>query len=150
MARKYHQGRFKPKNPEKYKGNVSNIVFRSGYEYKCMKFLDENTNIIEWQSEEISIPYISPLDNRLHRYFPDFVAVVRQKDGSIKTIMIEVKPHKETQEPKSKRKTRQFLNEVATWGINQSKWKSAREYCADRNWEFTLITEMQLFNSKNK
>ena len=144
----YHntlKGRFNPKYPEKYKGDSTNIIFRSSYELRVMKYLDENSNVIEWSSEEIAIPYRSPLDNRYHRYFPDFLAKVRKPDGSIQTIMIEVKPLYQTKEPEiQKKKTKKYITEVTTWAVNDAKWKSASEYCADRGWKFQLITEKEL------
>lgn len=141
----YYKGRFSPKNPKKYRGDPTNIIYRSLWELRVMKWLDEKESVIEWQSEEIAIPYISPLDKRPHRYFPDFVAKIRQADGSVKTMLLEVKPHAQTREPKrSKRKTKQYINEVTTWGVNQAKWKSAKEFCDDRGWSFMLITEKEL------
>lgn len=138
-------GKFTPKNPEKYKGDPNNIVFRSSWELRVMRYFDDNPSIIEWSSEEIIIPYISPLDGRRHRYFPDFLAKVRTKSGEIKTMLIEVKPMKQTIEPKvRKRKTKQYITEVATWSVNSAKWKSAKEYCADRGWSFVFITENEL------
>ena len=143
--RETYKGFFKPQNPKKYKGDPTQIVFRSLWEKRVMKFLDENDSVLEWQSEEIIVPYISPVDNRKHRYFPDFVAKIEQSDGTIKTVMLEVKPFKETVEPKRKtRITQQYITEVKTWGVNQAKWKYAQEYCADRGWEFKLITENEL------
>jgi hypothetical protein len=144
-GRKTYKGFFKPKNPKKYKGDPTNIIYRSLWERKVMTFLDENDSVLEWQSEELAIPYKSPKDNRIHRYFPDFVAKLELPDGSIKTVVMEVKPKKETIEPKVKsKKTKQYINEVVTWGVNQAKWKSAREYCADKGYEFRLITEDDL------
>jgi hypothetical protein len=140
-----YSGRFSPKNPKKYRGDPTNIIFRSLWELRVMKYLDENVNIIEWCSEEIAIPYISPVDNRRHRYFPDFIVRVRSSDGNIKTLMLEVKPKQQTQEPKvQKKKTRKYLTEVMTWGVNQAKWAAAREYCLDKGWSFMLITEAEL------
>lgn len=110
-----------------------------------MKYLDENPAIVEWRSEEIAIPYRSPLDNKIHRYFPDFIVKVKTKEGTLKTMMLEVKPEYQTQEPqKKKRITKQYISEVATWGVNQAKWASATEYCLDKGWEFKLITEKHL------
>jgi hypothetical protein len=110
-----------------------------------MSWLDLNDNIISWASEEVIIPYVSPVDNRFHRYFPDFLVKVRTKEGTTKTMMLEVKPKKQTQPPEvRKRVTKQYLNEVMTWGVNQAKWKAANEYCLDRGWEFKLITEDHL------
>lgn len=140
-----YSGRFSPKNPSKYRGDPTNIIFRSLWELRVMKYLDENSSILEWCSEEIAIPYISPIDNRRHRYFPDFIVRAKTSEGSIKTMMLEVKPKHQTQEPKiQKKKTKKYLTEVMTWGVNQAKWKYAREYCLDKGWEFKLITEDEL------
>jgi hypothetical protein len=140
-----YSGLFKPKHPEKYVGDPTNIVYRSSWEVKVMSWLDNNDSIITWASEELFIPYISPVDNRWHRYFPDFLVKYRTKDNKLSTMMLEVKPKKQTAQPEpQKRKTKQFINEVKTWGVNQAKWKAANEYCLDRGWEFKLITEDHL------
>ena len=110
-----------------------------------MSFLDQNENVLEWSSEEVVVPYVSPKDGRHHRYYPDFLAKMMKEDGSIKTVMIEVKPKKETKEPRKQSKvTQKYITEVVTWGINQAKWKAAQEYCADRQWDFMIITEEHL------
>lgn len=135
-----HKGRFNPKNLHKYKGDPSNIIYRSGYELKFMNWCDKNDDVTAWGSEEIVIPYRSPIDNRVHRYYPDFV--IRVKDT---TYLIEVKPYRFTQEPKiPKRKTKRFITEVKQWGVNLAKWESAKEFCLDRGWEFKIITEKEL------
>jgi len=140
-----YKGKFSPKNPRKYRGDPTNIVFRSLWELRVMKYLDENAAIIEWSSEELAIPYLCPTDNRWHRYYPDFIVKARKADGASQTMILEVKPKKETVEPKKQKKaTRRYLTEVMTWGKNQAKWKAAIEYCADRSWEFKLITEDHL------
>ena len=142
---KTYKGRFKPKNPGKYKGDPTNIIFRSLWERKLMVHLDENQAVIQWSSEEIVIPYRSPLDNRIHRYFPDFYVKAIDADGKIKEMLLEVKPKKEIREPiKKKRITKQYITEVTTWGKNQAKWAAASDYCSDRGWEFKLITEDHL------
>jgi len=110
-----------------------------------MKQLDDNPNILEWNSEEVVIPYRSPIDNRIHRYFPDFLVKAKTKDGQIKTMLLEVKPKAQTKEPvRQKKITQRYITEVATWGKNQAKWEAALEYCNDRGWEFKLITEDDL------
>jgi len=140
-----YSGQFKPKNPQKYIGDHTNIVYRSSWEVKVMDWLDRNPDILSWASEELIIPYKSPVDNRLHRYFPDFLVKMRTREGKLKTMLLEVKPKKQTQEPEQrKRVTKQYINEVTTWGVNQAKWKAATEYCSDRGWEFMLITEDHL------
>lgn len=110
-----------------------------------MIYFDNNSNVLEWQSEEFFVPYRSPIDGKLHRYFPDFWIKIRERSGDIKIRLIEVKPYHQTQEPKvQKRKTKKYINEVKTYGINMYKWKAAREYCADRGWTFQILTEKEL------
>ncbi len=145
-----YSGTFKPKNPQKYRGNANNIIYRSTWEARYMTWLDNSPSVIWWTSEELAIPYISPIDGKRHRYFVDFVVNLDTKTGP-KVFMIEIKPFKQTQEPKTqKRITKKYLTEVATWGINQAKWKAAEDYCLDRKWTFKILTENELFNSTNK
>ena len=140
-----YKGRYKPNNPLKYRGNVHNVIYRSLWERKFMVYCDNTESIIEWGSEEIVIPYKSPGDGRIHRYFPDFYCKVRQDNGTIKRLVIEVKPKKQTKPPKEpQRKTKRYLNEVKTWGVNSSKWKYATEWCKDNGMEFQILTEDDL------
>jgi hypothetical protein len=151
MAYGYKQGFFSPKFPKKYIGDPTNIVYRSGWEKRVMQSLDENTNVLRWASEEIVVPYISPIDNRPHRYFVDFYVEARAVDGSIKKMLLEVKPAAQTQPPKSpKRKTKRYISEVMTYGVNEAKWRAAQEFCKDKGWEFRLITEAELFKKPTK
>ena len=139
------KSRFKPSFPRKYKGNSNNIICRSSWERRFCNYCDINENIIEWGSEEFFIPYISPKDNRVHRYYPDFIIKVKESTGQVKTYVIEVKPKKQTAPPaKPKRQTKGYLREAFEYARNQAKWKAAREYCADRMWEFKVITEKEL------
>lgn len=144
-----YKGRFKPKNYQKYKGDATNVIYRSLLERKFMVYCDEKPWVLEWSSEEIVIPYVSPVDNRWHRYFVDFWIKYRDKNGNIRTVLIEVKPLSQTKPPTRKdtstgKPTRRFITEVATYGINQAKWKAATEYCLDRKWEFKILTEKDL------
>ena len=121
------------------------IFYRSLWELKFMKWCDMNNNILQWGSEEIVVPYRSPLDGRIHRYFVDFYIKVRSRNGSIKKYLIEIKPKKQTVEPtQPKRKTPRYINEVTTYVVNQAKWEAAREWCADRQLEFLILTEDHL------
>ena len=105
----------------------------------------KNEKILEWGSEEIALPYRSPVDNKIHRYFPDFYIKVQENTGRIKRYLIEVKPHKQTQKPKKpKRQTKNYLREVYEYAKNQAKWKAATEFCEDRLWEFKVMTENEL------
>jgi len=140
-----YQGIFRPKNPKKYIGDSNNIVYRSSWECRIMSWFDQNDDIISWASEELIVPYKSPVDNRFHRYFPDFIVKVKTRTGTVKTLMIEVKPKKQTVPPEPrKRITKQYITEVTTYGVNQAKWKAAQEYCLDRGWEFKIMTEEHL------
>ena len=134
-----------PSNKKKYVGNLYNITYRSLWERKFMVYCDKNESILAWASEEIYIHYLSPIDNKIHRYFPDFFIKVRQKDKSIKNMLIEIKPKSQCLPPKiPKRKTKNYLYEMKTWSVNQAKWKAATEWCEDRKYEFKLITENEL------
>lgn len=143
------KGPYKPKNPQKYKGNPTKIIYRSGLELSVMKHFDNHPQVVEWSSEEIIVPYRCKTDNKIHRYFPDFV-VTFMKNGVRETHMIEVKPFKQTQEPKKTpgKKQQVYLNEVMTYAKNYSKWEAAKEYCADRKWKFTILTEQQILGKK--
>jgi len=151
MSKKFLQGKYKPQNPQKYKGDPTNIIYRSSWERKFLVYCDNNKNIIEYSSEEIALPYRSPLDNRVHRYFPDFYIKVKESNGQIKKYLVEIKPKKQTVEPQIKqRKTKQYIYEVTEWAKNQAKWKAAREFCEDRQWQFKVITEDDIFGYKYK
>ena len=140
-----YKGKYYPSFPRKYKGDPTNIVYRSLWERKFMVYCDKNQNILEWASEEIAIPYRSPIDNRVHRYFPDFYMKVKETNGKIKNYVIEVKPAKQTIPPKKqKRQTKGYIREAYEYARNQAKWKMAKEFCADRQWEFKVVTEKEL------
>lgn len=126
-------------------GDPTNIIYRSSWECRVMDWLDKNKDVVAWASEEIQIPYVSPVDSRWHRYFPDFLVRIKTKDGKLRTMILEIKPAKQARPPEvKKRVTKQYINEVATWGVNQAKWKAAQEYCLDRGWEFRVLTEDHL------
>lgn len=140
-----YKGYFRPKNPGKYKGNPSNIIYRSGWECKLMAHLDNHPDVIEWSSEEFFIPYKSPVDGKWHRYFPDFYVKKKNTNGLVEVVIIEVKPLIQTKPPVVQtKKTRRYITEVMTYGVNQAKWKAAREFCADRKWSFHIFTEKEL------
>ncbi len=138
-----YKGRYFPSNPKKYRGNPNQIIYRSLWERKVMVYCDKNDAILEWGSEEIIVPYISPWDGRVHRYFPDFYMKVKQSNGGVKKFIVEVKPKAQCKPPNKnpKRKTKKWFGEVKNWGINQAKWKSAEEYCNEQGMEFKIFTE---------
>mgnify|MGYP003707664397 CR=1 FL=1 len=141
-----YKGRFRPKNISKYRGDWQKIIYRSLWELRFMRYCDHTESVIRWSSEEVIIPYRSPIDGRKHRYFPDFYMKVKQANGSIKRFIIEVKPKAQCKPPinNPKRKTKRWFKEVQTWGVNQAKWKSATEYCNDQGMEFKILTEDHL------
>jgi hypothetical protein len=140
-----YKGKYHPSFPKKYKGDPTNIIYRSLWERKFCVYCDLNENIIEWQSEEKFIPYRSPIDGKVHRYFPDFLIKVKESDGSIKKYMVEIKPKKQTiPPPKPQKQTKRYISEVYEYAKNQAKWEAAREWCADRGYEFKIITEDNL------
>lgn len=149
---KTYKGRFKPKNPSKYRGDVTKIQYRSSWELRFFSYVDKHPDIVWWASEEIAIPYMSPIDNRVHRYFPDVVIRKKTPDGKLETIMIEIKPKSQTMPPhpskknatKSGRVSRRYINEVKTYGVNEAKWKAAERYCTERGWRFQIMTEDHL------
>lgn len=140
-----YQGYFKPKNPQKYRGDPSNIIYRSSWELRFMMYLDDHPDVIQWQSEEFFIPYKSPIDGKWHRYFPDFLIKKKNKQGLTETVVVEIKPDAQTKPPKKQDKvTKRYITEVKTWGVNEAKWKAALEYCKDRKWTFHIFTEKDL------
>jgi len=142
-----YKGKYRIKNIEKYKGDPTNVTYRSLWERKFMKYCEENPHILEWSSEEIIIPYRSPIDRKIHKYYPDFLIKIRNSKNIIENILIEIKPKKQTTPPKKpNRMSKKYINEVYTYGVNEAKWKAAEEYCKDRKWKFEIITEDHLFN----
>jgi len=140
-----YKGKYQPSFPSKYKGDPTNIIYRSLWERKFMKYCDANERILEWGSEEIALPYRSPIDNKVHRYFPDFYIKVQESNGKIKKYLIEIKPQKQTAPPpKPQRQTKGYMREAYEYARNQAKWAAAKEWCADRGYEFKIITENEL------
>ena len=140
-----YKGNYRPSSPKKYKGNLHNIVYRSLWERKFMVYCDKNENILEWASEELAVPYRSPIDNRVHRYFPDFYIKVKESNGIIKKKIIEIKPLKQCIEPKVKKITSKgYIFEVVEYAKNKAKWNAAKEWCLDHGYEFQVLTEKEL------
>ena len=138
-----YKGKYKPKNPQKYKGNPENIIYRSLWERKVMVWLDKSPNIVWWTSEELAITYFNPVDKNLHKYYPDFVFLQKTNEKDTKTVMLEVKPKKQTKPPRksSKKSNSTYLEELGTYAKNTSKWKAAKSFCKARGWDFKIITE---------
>jgi hypothetical protein len=142
---KYYQGKFNPRNPEKYVGNHKNIVYRSSWELKFLQWCDRNEKILRYGSEEISIPYYDPVKKKVRRYFPDAFVEIVHVDGRKRKYLVEIKPKKQTIPPKKgSKKSKTYINEVYTYATNEAKWKAAKEFCEDNLLEFKIITEEEL------
>ncbi len=143
------QGYFVPKNPHKYMGDLTKIRYMSSYEYEMHTFLDSNTAVLRWASEEIAIPYVKPTDRKVHRYYPDYWMEYVDKSGEIKRQLIEVKPLSQTKTPSKNRK--HHLYETLTFSVNVAKWKAATEWCKRQSAHdgitvtFKIVTEKSLF-----
>jgi hypothetical protein len=136
-----YKGIYTPTNPSKYAGDPKRIVYRSGWERKFMLYCDRNDEITYWASEELAIPYVNPIDRKVHRYYPDFI--IKTKNG--KRFMIEIKPSAQTKQPKPKtKKSRAFMRESLEYIKNIAKWQAADVYCNDNNMEFKIFTEKEL------
>ena len=136
---------YSPRFPDKYKGNINNIVYRSNYELVAFRFFDLNPNVLEWSSEETIIPYPNPLTGRISRYFVDVYAKMKDKNGDIRKYLIEIKPHSQTLPPVQKnRKTKSLVYQQAEYVKNQAKWQAATEWCNKKNMSFVILTEKHL------
>ncbi len=145
MYQSTYKGFYRISNPSKYKGDIHNVIYRSSWELRFMKYCDHNSAIVEWGSETMIIPYKSPVDNKVHRYFVDFYVKIKDSSNKITKYLIEIKPEKFTKPPEiPKRKTKRFIEEVFNYGTNQAKWKAANEYCQDRGMKFLVLTEKDL------
>ena len=139
------KSKFKPSNPDKYMGDPNNIICRSSWERKFCNWCDKQPNVLKWASEEFSIPYVSPADGKVHRYFPDFLVEFKETNGKTKRQIIEVKPKRQTKPPEKKaRITKSYLYEAAIYEINMAKWKAVSEFAKDNGIEFKIITEDEL------
>lgn len=136
-----YSGRYQVLNPKKYQGDHTNVIYRSLWERDVFKWCDMNPKVLKWSSEEIVIPYFYEADKRYHRYFPDLKIVMENK-----TMLVEIKPDKETKPPTGQKRTKKYINEALTYVKNMNKWEAASNYCKDRKWEFQIWTEETLYS----
>jgi len=139
-----YKGLFKPNNPQKYKGNINNIIYRSSWEHRFMRYCDRTKDILEWGSEEIFINY-SSIDGKTRKYFPDFYMKVKQPNNTDKKFIVEIKPKYQTLKPKiPKRKTSKYMKQLFSYMKNKRKWSTAIAWCKKRNMNFIVLTEDHL------
>jgi len=145
MARNYLQGKYTLRNPDKYVGDKNNVIYRSSWEKKAFLLLDMTPSILKWNSEDNIIHYISPIDNRTHRYFVDLTIMYKTRNGTIKKAIIEIKPETQTKPPKMKtKKTKRYIEESMTYLVNDAKWSAARAWAKQNDFEFQIWTEKEL------
>ena len=145
MYKETFKGKYRIEDIKKYKGDISDVIYRSSWELKFMRWCDSNPSVLEWGSETVIIPYRSPVDNNIHRYFVDFYIKIQDKDDKILKYLIEIKPEKFTKPPPiPQKKTKRFIQEVFNYGINQSKWEAASSFCNSQGWKFLVLTEKDL------
>lgn len=137
-----YSGRYKVKKRDKYQGDPDKVTYRSMWEKACFIWCERNPEVKYWSSEEVVVPYKWDIDKKMHRYFVDLK--VTFTNG--KTILIEIKPAKETEPPKRPDKSKRYIGEAMTYVKNMNKWEAANEYCKDRSWEFQIWTEDTLYS----
>lgn len=141
---RFIQGKFLLRNKDRYKGKLP-VIYRSSLELNVFRWIDSNPNVEAWGVESVIIPYVSPIDKRVHRYFVDLYVILREgKD--LKKYLFEIKPYKQTLQPtlSGRKKQSTILYENATYAINQAKWKAAEEWCSTRDFQFVILTEKHI------
>ena len=147
---KTYKGIYKPLNPGKYKGDPNLCVYRSLWERRFMQFCDTTETVLKWSSEEIIVPYRSPIDDKIHRYFVDFWVEALNKEGKPECMLVEIKPKSQTNKPliKENKLTRGKMQQVKDWLINNAKWDAAKHFCEQRGWRFLILTEKEIFGKE--
>lgn len=160
----YNQGNYVPKNRDKViKLNTQGgVYFRSSWEKKIMHWLDNNNTITKWGAECLRIPYqMTHFDNgdtkiKEHSYFPDFYYEMRLSDGTLKQVVVEVKPMKEFQmvqdlnegklnvPENSMKKLKNFEYDLKMAYKNKQKWETMINWCNKKGYDFIIITEQHL------
>lgn len=145
-GRRYEQGKYRPRNPQKYLGDPNNILYRSSWEHLFCRWCDTTPSVLRWTSETIVVPYVYSVDGKEHRYFIDFAIIVQQADGTQKKFLVEIKPFSQTQVPKPRAGMKQeaFNEAMLTYAKNQDKWKAAQKYARSIGAEFIVLTEKTL------
>lgn len=146
------KGRYVPKNPDKYAGDISKITYRSSWERTFMAWCDNTPEVLKWSSETVVIPYFDPVQNKQRNYFMDFRIVTKRADGGVSVTLVEIKPFKQTQRPRANRNKSEktLLTEQATYATNMAKWAAAKAHCKLMNWNFVIFTERDLFGGIDK
>lgn len=144
----WQQEYYTVKHPEKYEGDVTNVFYRSSWEYAAFVFCDGNPNVLKWSSEEIVIPYTKPAANggfKPAKYCPDLYMEYINTSGTLCKDLIEIKPKKQTRASRSRNpKNKMYENQM--FFINQLKWEAAKNWCKGKGITFRVLTEDDQFN----
>ena len=131
MYKGVYKGRYNVLNPIKYTGDINDVVYRSSWELKFMKWCDTNPSVLEWGSETIIIPYISPVDSKMHRYFVDFYIKIKTKSNTTVKYLVEIKPERFTKPPEvPKKQTKKFIDEAEN---NKSSLSNHKDHQNNKN-----------------
>lgn len=127
---------YKVENRKKYRGNADNVTSRSSWERRFFRFCDSCDEVLEWNSEEVVVPYVS-VDNKIHKYYIDIY--LKTNKGR---FLIEIKPESQTSlREKPKRASKKYLREAYTYSVNVRKWESAQRFAEKHNTKFVILTE---------
>lgn len=140
----FRQGTYQVKNTNKYVGKGA-PRYRSGWELTFMMFLDNNEHIHQWASEAIQIPYRNPITGKQSIYVPDFFVQYRNKDNSLRSEVIEIKPKSQ-----SLVESKMNANQRAVIAVNYAKWDMATKWCIRNGLTFRVINEDQIYHQGNK
>lgn len=141
---KFAQGLYKVMNPAKYVGKKP-PRYRSSWEWHFMKFCDGNDHILQWASEEITIPYRHPLTGKMTVYVPDFLITYQGANGKTVAELIEIKPRKQ-----SILEGKQSSKDRAIVAINYAKWDMATKWARRNGMSFRVITEDDIFRNGSR
>lgn len=147
MARNYKQGKYEVKNPSKCINGTKEVRYLSSYELECWRWADNNKNVIRWGVETVVVPYYSSVKGRKARYLVDLYIEYYNRHGEYKKVLCEIKPFRETKKVRDTpgRKKSTVIQEQLTYVTNMEKWKAAKKYAEDRGWQFTILTEKEIF-----
>ncbi len=141
---RFASGEYLVENRTKYVGTKA-PKYRSSWELAFMRMCDTHPNIHKWASENIKIPYRSPLDGKYHNYIPDFMIQYTDKNGSAHVELIEIKPSNQT----TMENARNGRNQIQV-ALNAAKWTAAQEWCKRKGIRFKVLNEDQIFQTNKK
>lgn len=146
---RFQSGKYTPQNPDKYIGDINNIIYRSSWERKFSQYCDLNPNILKWSSEPLVIKYWSPIDKKEHNYYPDYYIKVINSKKEVEEWIIDIKPqsqYKLDKKPEIKgciteKKLKTYNEKLKIWITNRAKFESATRFAKERGYKFGAIDE---------